>query len=60
MIYKVGDRIEIIAVIWSLKHRAAKGKVYGRITHINGEYHQVRPMWCKWEVELYRNEMGAA
>lgn len=59
--YKVGQRVEILSVLAPLKHRFAKGPVYGRIiaNGIDGEYHLVRPMWCKWETEVYRNEIKA-
>ena len=56
-IYKVGDRVEILQVLAPIRHRFTAGKVYGRITHIDGEYHLVRPLWCKWETECYRNEI---
>jgi len=52
--FKVGDRVRILDYLASLKHRKNKN---GTITNINGGYILVRPMWCKWEVELYRNEI---
>jgi hypothetical protein len=58
--FEVGERVEIVSLISGLKHRQKKGKVYGRVTNIDGEYHLVRPMWCTWETELYRNEMRKA
>jgi len=56
-IYSVGERVEIKAVVSGLKHRRARGKVYGFIARINSECHYIRPAWCTWEVELYRNEI---
>jgi hypothetical protein len=54
----VGQRVEIVrADIKLLEHRIKKGKVFGRITRIDGEYHYVKPMWCDWEIELYRSEI---
>lgn len=62
MKYEVGDRVEILpqGFLAMIKHRFAKGKVFGFITNVNGEYHMVRPAWCKWEAELYRNEIRPA
>ncbi len=51
----VGDKVEIKAVVHHLKHR--KLPVKGTVTNINGSYILVRPNWCKWEVELYPNEL---
>ena len=56
---KVGDRIQIIRKdIHHLKHR--KRPVFGFITNIDGALLLVRPTWCKWEIELYLNEMKVA
>jgi len=53
---KVGDRVEILdRDISSLRHR--KKKWFGRITHINGAYIDVRPMWCKFIIEFYPCEL---
>ena len=53
---KVGDRVEILRTdINDLYHRTRP--VYGRITHINGYYISVKPMWCRWVIELYPNEI---
>jgi len=55
---KVGQRVEIIRQdIFHLRHRLSKGKVYGFITDIDGQYILVRPAWCKWEIELYPCEL---
>jgi len=55
---ETGDRVEILRKdIFYLKHRIKKGKVYGIITDIDGAYITVKPAWCKWEVELYPNEI---
>ena len=59
MKYKIGQRVEIInapVAIFNLRHRTIP--VYGYITNIDGEYHDVRPTWCKWVVELYRSEIA--
>jgi len=58
---KIGDRVEIKRKdIFYLKHRFRKGKVFGKITDIDGAYISVRPMWCKWEAELYPEEINNA
>ena len=51
---RVGDRVRIKPEIFHLKHRKNHN---GIVTHINGGYILVRPMWCSWEVELYPNEL---
>lgn len=53
---KVGDKIKIRNKneVFALKHRKTRN---GVITNINGSYILVRPMWCKWEVELYLCEI---
>jgi len=56
--YKIGEKVEIHQLLAPLKHRFAKGKVFGFVTKIDGEYHFVRPAWCKWEAELLRNEIS--
>jgi hypothetical protein len=48
--------IEILRIdIKPLEHR--KRPVYGYITSRDGDYLMVRPTWCKWEIELYPNEV---
>ncbi len=51
---RVGDRVRIKPEIFHLKHRRNRN---GVVTHINGSYIMVRPMWCSWTVELYPNEL---
>lgn len=59
--FHLGQRVEIIRTdIYALRHRIKKGKVFGIITGIDGEYHYVTPMWCKWQIELYRGEIRDA
>ena len=51
----VGDRVNILRKdIRTLEHRRVRT---GTITAIDGEYILVRPSWCRWEVELYPNEI---
>ena len=53
--YKKGDKITILRKdIFHLKHRKNRN---GVIKKIDGEYIYVRPTWCKWIIELYRNEI---
>ncbi len=55
----VGERVEILNAqkqVWHLRHR--KTPVYGYVTHIDGEYIDVRPTWCSWVVELYPCEIA--
>jgi hypothetical protein len=53
--YDVGDRVRIKRKdIFHLAHRKNRN---GVITAIDGSYHFVRPMWCRWEIELYPNEI---
>ena len=54
---KVGDKVEIKSLLAPLRHRFKKGKVYGKITNIDGSYILVKPMWCSWEAECYPNEI---
>jgi hypothetical protein len=52
----VDEKVEIRRRdIFHLKHR--KRPWYGFVTHVNGDYINVRPCWCKWEIELYPNEI---
>ena len=51
---KVGDRVEILADSFPLRHRKTK---FGFVVSINGAYIDVRPMWCKWVIECYPNEL---
>lgn len=39
----VGCKVQIKECLAPLKHRFASGKVYGSVTHIDGEYISVRP-----------------
>jgi hypothetical protein len=50
---RVGDKVRIASVIAPLRHRKNKN---GIITRIDGYLFYVRPMWCKWKVELYPGE----
>lgn len=52
---KVGARVKIKNILAPVRHRA--GKLYGVVTHINGGYIYVRPMWCKWEAQCYPCEL---
>jgi len=53
---KIDDRVQILRKdIRDLEHR--KKPVYGRITGVNGQYVYVKPLWCRWEIELYPNEI---
>ena len=52
---KIGDKVTILrADISHFKHRKNRN---GRITHIDGAYIDVKPMWCNWIIELYPNEI---
>lgn len=52
---KPGARVRILRQdIFYLKHRKNRN---GVITHVDGSYISVRPMWCDWEIELYPNEI---
>ena len=54
---KVNDRVKILRTdIRDLDHRTNR---YGIVTAIDGEYVMVRPMWCRWVIELYPNEIKA-
>ena len=54
---RVGDKVQILRTdIKDLNHRTNR---YGRITGINGEYIYVKPMWCRWVIELYRSEVAS-
>lgn len=54
---KVRDKVEILRKdIFHLQHRKNRNSI-GTITHINGACILVRPMGCKWEIELYPNEV---
>lgn len=56
--HMVGDRVRILRKdIRDLDHR--KDPVYGVITNINGAYIMVKPSWCRWEIELYPNEIAS-
>jgi len=52
---KKGDKVKILRKdIFALKHRKNRN---GIITKIDGQYIDVRPMWCKWIIELYPGEI---
>jgi hypothetical protein len=54
---QVGSKVSILRTdISALKHRKNRS---GTVIHIDGSYISVRPNWCKWEVELYPNELQA-
>ena len=57
--YKIGDKVQILVPVRELNHRKSK-KLKGKITHINGAYIMVKPMWCSWEMELYPCEIQRA
>ena len=54
--FSIGDKVKILQGKHNvyLKHRKNHN---GVITHINGDYILVRPMWCSWELEAYPNEL---
>ena len=55
MRFNKGDKVGIVGNIpFHIKHRK---KARGVITKIDGEYIYVRPLWCKWVVELYSCEI---
>ena len=56
MRFKVGDKVRTKNPndIFHLKHRNNRN---GIITHIDGSYIDVRPMWCTWVFEAYENEL---
>lgn len=56
--FKVGERVEILRQ--DIFERPKNKRWYGRIVSINGGYHYVRPMRCKWETELYDVEIAHA
>ena len=51
---KIGDRVKIRSKVFHLNHRKNKN---GVVVRIDGDYIIVRPMWCRWVVELYPNEI---
>ena len=51
---RIGEKVYINSFVYALKHRKNKN---GIVTRINGYYIYVRHMWCKWELELYPNEL---
>ena len=56
MIYKTGDQIKILRTdIKDLEHR--QKPVNGVVTAVDGAYILVKPSWCRWEIELYPNEI---
>ena len=56
--FEVRDRVEILRQ--DIYKRPKNKRWYGRIISINGGYHYVRPMRCKWEIELYDGEIAHA
>ena len=53
--YRKGDKVEILRKdIYHLKHRKNRN---GIVVNVDGSYILVRPMWCKWEIKLYSNEI---
>lgn len=57
--FNVGERVLIKRKdIYHLRDRLKRGNVYGKITEMSGYCVMVRPSWCKWEIELYLNEIG--
>jgi len=50
----IGDRVKIVGDLAAIDHRSNR---YGIITKIDGAYHYVRPMWCKWTAEFYEWEL---
>lgn len=53
---KKGDRVYIMSNIpFTLRHR--KKPVTGRVISVDGYYVIVRPSWCRWEGEWYKNEL---
>lgn len=57
--FRVGERVEILRKD-IFERPKNKKHWYGRIISINGGYHYVRPMRCKWETELYDVEIAHA
>lgn len=57
--FEVGERVEILRKDIFQRPKNKK-HWYGRIISINGGYHYVRPMRCKWETELYDVEIAHA
>ncbi len=51
---KVGDKVKILEDVASIRHRKNKN---GVISRINGAYIYVIPMWTKFEIELYEQEI---
>ena len=51
---KKGKKVKILSKVSGISHRKNKN---GIITGVNGYYIYVRPMYCKWEVELYPCEI---
>ena len=53
--YKKGDRVRILTYLATLKYRKNKT---GKVMYTNGpNLIYVRPSYCKWEIELYPNEI---
>ncbi len=53
--FKKGDKINILRKdITALAHRKNRT---GVVSSVNGDLVMVRPSYCKWEIELYPNEI---
>jgi len=51
----INNKVKILRKdIFHLRNRKNKN---GIITNVNGDYYIVRPMYCTWEIELYKNEI---
>jgi hypothetical protein len=52
---KVGSKVKILRQdIFHLRHRPNRN---GIVTHVDGAYVTVRPMWLTWTIELLTNEV---
>ena len=52
---KVGDKVQILRK--DIFHLRRRKNVIGKITSIDGSLIMVKPQYCKWEIELYPNEV---
>jgi len=50
---RVGDKVLLPPWVFGPKR---KDRRTGIIVHIDGAYHDIKPSWCNWVVELYPNE----
>jgi hypothetical protein len=54
--FKKGDKVEIVGNIpFALKDKPRP--LLGRVTHVDGYYIYVKPLWQRWEGEWYKNEL---